>query len=224
MDSQDFLYRIASFRHVVDLFENRQLHFTMPQAWDDPFEQIVEYSKGECVFAQCWTKRESSDAMWRIYSADRMSLSMRTTRAKLKHALDVAKAQVPMDFLVEDVEYLSKRDPVTEASRRVHEAERSGTVSLGVMRALLLKRAAFDHEEEVRAVVHVDSNGQYGRLGPSFRLPVDPHALIDELVFDPRADSIFMSVVSHYLRSRLCFEGKIGRSDLYEQSPEFVVV
>jgi hypothetical protein len=90
------LFRIMSFRHVIDMFEAKSLHMSMPWSWDDPYEKLVDYSRQERVFAQCWSKRETSDAMWRIYSPDRMGLCVRTTRARLTQVLQSARATTPI--------------------------------------------------------------------------------------------------------------------------------
>lgn len=223
--SQDlnYLFRIASFRHVIDLFESKYLHLSRPSGWDDPYEQLVEHSRRENVFAQCWSKRETSDAMWRIYSPDRMGLCVRTTRGRLAQALENAKATVPTQYDVMQVEYLPDVAAVERANTLVLDAEAAEQTARGAMAALFVKRAAFDHEAEVRAVVHLLGDSPYGAVGPVLRLPIDPYELVDHIVFDPRADPIFMRMCTHHLRTSVSFTGQITRSTLYDKS-EYTIV
>ena len=217
-------FRIASFRHVVDLFDSKCLHLSRPSDWDDPYEQLVEYSRQENVFAQCWSKRASSDAMWRIYSPDRMGLCIRTTRGRLVQALENANATVRLQYSVMQVEYFPDAAAVERASALVHDAVAANQTARGAMAALFVKRAAFDHEAEVRAVVHIIEESPYGPAGHVLHLPIDPHELVDQIVFDPRADPIFVRICTHYLRTRAAFTGQITRSMLYEKSQYTIAV
>ena len=223
-DDANLLFRITSFRHVVDMFEARQLHLSHPSAWDDPYERLVEHARQESVFAQCWSKRETSDAIWRIYSSDRMGLSIRTTRSRLAQALEEANSTTPIEYCVMEVEYLADAAAVSRASVLVHDARSAGETVRGAMASLLIKRAAFDHEAEVRAIVHLLGDSPYGGAGPVLRLPIDPHRLVDQIVFDPRADPIFMRMCVHYLRNSLNYAGEITRSRLYDQNDYAIVV
>ena len=174
MGDPNSLYRIMPFRHVVDMFDARMLHLSSPASWEDPYEQLVQHGRQDSVFAQCWSTRETSDAMWRIYSPDRMGLSVRTSRSRLVQALEVANQTVPLQYSVMSVKYLSESETVERVNALAHEAEAAEATTRGAMAALFVKRAAFDHEAEVRAVVHLLGNSQYGAPGPSLRLPIGP--------------------------------------------------
>jgi hypothetical protein len=223
-DDTNLLFRITSFRHVIDMFEAKHLQLSHPSAWDDPYERLVEHARQESVFAQCWSKRETSDAIWRIYSPDRMGLSIRTTRSPLAQALEEANATTPIQYFVMEVKYLAEAAAVERANVLVHDAESAGQTVRGVMASLLVKRAAFDHEAEVRVIVHLLGDSPYGGAGPMLRLPIDPHRLVDQIVFDPRADPVLMRMCTHYLRNSLNYKGEITRSRLYDKSEYMIVV
>lgn len=216
------LYRIMSFRHVIDMFDTSRLRLSMPSTWDDPYEKLVEYSRQEMVFAQCWSKHETSDALWRIYSSDRMGLCVRTTRSRLNKALQDVQEVVPLDFRIDDVEYLPDPDAVERASALVHDAETSGNLAQGVLASLFIKRAAFAHEAEVRAAVHL--RGSRDNYSPQLFLTANPHFLLDRVEFDPRADPVFIRICTHYLQTAACFEGEISRSTLYDKSDCMIIV
>ena len=88
--------------------------------------------------------------------------------------------------------------------------------------AIFLKRKAFDHEEEVRVVLHARQMPDCTIGPPSIRVQVDPHDLIDQITFDPRLSDAMMRVFWRYLRDQLKFSGHLGRSLLY--SPEAIAI
>jgi hypothetical protein len=162
--------------------------------------------------------------MWRIYSSDRMGLCIRTTRSRLTQVFEAARAATPFDFCIGDVEYLPDAKAVDRADSLVHQAEAAAQTANGVIASLFIKRAAFDHEAEVRAVVHLLGESQYVRHGCTLWLPIDPHQLVDRIEFDPRVDPTFARMCTHYLKTVANFEGHIGRSTLYDESEWIIVV
>ena len=82
-----YLYRIIRFERFVPMLRDNEWHFAHPSVWEDPFEVRVTNALSNAVFAQCWCRDGVSDAMWRIYSPDRLSVRIRTTEQKLKLAL-----------------------------------------------------------------------------------------------------------------------------------------
>src|SRR5688572_1778461 len=81
------LYRIMRFERVVQIFESRSIFFAHPSTWEDPYETQVKHPLANQVFGQCWCTRGVSDAMWRIYSPDRMGVRISTTTKKLRTLL-----------------------------------------------------------------------------------------------------------------------------------------
>lgn len=201
------------FKHLVDMLESRELFFASPTSWDDPFERILQHRGTPWTFAQCWCKRAVSDAMWRIYSSDRTAVRIRTTRDKLRDLGPRIRATHFAQFRVDDVRYDSAREIASELDQIAHGL-RVKFDSTRAVDALFLKRDAFDYEAEVRAVVYLTKPGGT-RKGAHLRLRVDPHRLIDSVLFDPRADDTYIKVASHYLRTALHFEGPISKSILY---------
>jgi hypothetical protein len=159
--------------------------------------------------------------MWRIYSADRTSLRIRTTRHKLEKALIAAQRANSFEFLIEDVEYKTSR----LVDLHISQVARDLRIEYNVRRAedaLLVKRDAFDHEEEVRVIVHdqtaIDAGDRSG-----FKVGIDPHEIIDSIYFDPRADDAFMDLCTQYFTRSIGFKGQIARSGLYRLREPVVV-
>jgi hypothetical protein len=217
-----FLYRILSFKHVVDMFESKELYFALPSSWDDPYEKILVHKRSHAFFAQCWCKKAVSDAMWRIYSQDRTAIRICTTRAKLRAALNAVKESHDLDHMIKDVEYVQ----ASKIDGRIAKIARTLTANFEIKRAadaLVLKRDAFDHEEEVRVLVNDRGATEDSERRMFVRVPVDPHVLVENIYFDPRADEAFERICTYYLQKKLLFKRKIGKSALYRIRDPVVV-
>ena len=206
----------------MDFLESKELHFVSPSQWEDPYERILVHKRSHAIFAQCWSKKAASDAMWRIYSADRTAVRIRTTRAKLQRELSSHKASSEVDFLIGDVGYL----PSAEVNTRIAAVAtdlKQNYQSRRAADALLAKREAFDHEAEVRVIIHDRRLTARTRLRPFYRLPIGTEGLIDSIFFDPRADDAFVKMATYYLVNSLNFEGTISKSALYRVREPVIV-
>lgn len=199
--------------HVVDLFETRELYFASPESWDDPYEKVLRHKGSSFAFAQCWCTKAVSDAMWRIYSPDRTAVRIRSTRSKVLAIGARIKATTHATFRLDEVEYLpvsdinSKLDTLAADLRQTFSMKRATD-------ALFYKRDAFDFESEVRAIAFLQPKKD--TTAPDhLRVRIDPHAFVDSILFDPRADPTYVQMVTFYLRKALNFQGPISRSALY---------
>ena len=79
------LYRIFSFQRLEEIFQENKLTLVKPRLWEDPFENFILNSTGyladgrefqigfrDNFYGQCWSLTIESDAMWRIYSPEKM--------------------------------------------------------------------------------------------------------------------------------------------------------
>lgn len=210
----DSIYRILKFQYLVDFFESGELYFAPPASWEDPYEKILLHCRSHAFYAQCWCKRAVSDAIWRIYSPDRTSVRIKATRAKLQVLLKEAKQDDNFDFLIEDVEYMPPRI-VDQKIAMIGKELKTKFNSRKAAGALLLKRDAFDHEAEVQVIVHDKSASDTSKAKPSIRIKVDAHALVESILFDPRAENVFVRLCTFYIQNKLRFRQKVGKSSLY---------
>ncbi len=170
------LYRFTTFQAVVDMNQRKQLTLVSPSLWLDPYEGYVyaavktaegrkrvaaELAKhmqpvpaegalqlltilDSLYFVQCWSRKPESDALWRIYSHDNMSVRIE---------VDQASFSLLEYVFVDNVIYL----PNLNLESEVRELLSADGLSLHGRRALLTKRDAFQHEEEVRIIVQGDT-------------------------------------------------------------------
>lgn len=215
------LYRIMSFHHVVRLFENNELFFARPSQWADPYETRLVHSAADRVFAQCWCSNGVSDAMWRIYSPNHLGVRIATSTRKLREALLKAAEVRNMTVRLGDVRYVSQHDIQLEA-RKIHGDLQ---VNYSVERAsdlLFLKRSAFSHEDEYRALLTVDTpNVDAEAIG--LKVPVNPHKLIDNILVDPRAPKELADALIYYFKNHIGYKRRVSPSVLYKMPTPLVV-
>ncbi len=220
--SDPSLYRILPFHRVAQIFEQQRLHFAHPSMWPDPYETKLRHRDSDRVFAQCWCKRGVSDAMWRIYSPDSLGVRIRTTRPLLTTALKTAAGLLGVRTIIKHVKYLPESDLSHEVEAIADELAQQHDYKLAC-EPLFMKRRAFHHEAEVRAVIYVPSNCETALEG-GVKLPVDPHLLIQSILVDPRAPIEFVRAYKHYLSERLGYAGRVGQSALYADTEPLEVL
>lgn len=214
------LYRIMSFNHVVQLLENNELFFSRPSLWADPYETRLVHSAADRVFAQCWCTSGISDAMWRIYSSEHLGVRISTTTRKLREALERAANIRNMSVRLGDVEYVSPHE-LRLASNKIYKDLQA---SYSVERAsdlLFLKRSAFSHECEYRALLTVDNPNDREKTG--LIVPVDAHHLVDNILVDPRAPKELADALIFYFKNKVHFKRRVSISVLYKKPTPLVL-
>jgi len=215
------LYRIMDFAKVVQIFEKKELYFANPGSWDDPYEQHIKHSKNHAIFAQCWSRRPISDAMWRIYSQHGMGVRISTTNHKLSTALKAAAQSKKYRYRVARVEYKPQADLIVEARKIASDLNAQFQISRAVD-ALYMKREAFQHEVEWRAALYSKSE-ETSKDQKGFIVPVNPHQFIDRILLDPRAPDELVRAFKFFFENQLKYNGSVQRSALY-QSPETIEI
>ncbi len=218
------IYRIISLERLLELFVTGQNILVKPALWEDVFEnfilkspvqlqsgEIVEYNYYDRMYGQCWTLDNASDAMWRIYSSDKSGLRIRTTIRKLTESLYSAQTSLSdVRCCVGKVDYLTENELMDIANTTFDD---SGIGVYELFRSLLVKRKAFLHEYEVRALYEeFDDDGFSNDL---FKYSIEPHNFIDQIMIDPRRSYSEFEVIEKIIRKATGFKGEIKRSPLY---------
>jgi hypothetical protein len=190
------------------------MHFAHPSSWDDPYERVVLHERSTAIFAQCWSHKAISDAMWRIYSPHAHGVRLGTTRHLLEQALSEAeKENDKLRFKIKKVEYLYQKALDSKLDEVCASLKESYTFS-NAIQPLFLKRQAFEHEKETRVVVYnpafLKSPGAKG-----ITIKIDPFKLIRSIWIDPRAPDSIVEAYKYYLKDKLGFPGNVQKSQLY---------
>jgi hypothetical protein len=216
INKSTFLYRTIRFDHLVQIFRDRQLYFSNPSQWDDPYETRLNHPAFQTVAAQCWCKHSVSDAMWRIYSPHQLGVRIKTTKDVLLEQLggsleDSNRYSWRMDEVVYDPQRI-----IDDKLKALAESLQDRNDYAKVLDSLFWKRRAFVHEAEVRAVV-------FDKIAKQpithVHVPIDPDRLIKSVLFDPRASKEMVDVYTHYLKNKLGYQGRISQSALYKKKP-----
>ena len=226
-----YIYRIFTKDRLFQLFRDRKNVLVWPSKWEDPFENFVLKSPvqtegGEMgtfafhddFYGQCWTLLQASDAMWRIYSPNKDAVRVRTTIEKLGRNLSEPLGQwAHVQAFIGKVEYRSDR-ALREFSGSIFK---NGLNAEALARSLLIKRSAFRHEREIRLLYLEKENVKHP--DGLFRYAVDPHALIDQIMIDPRLTLCEAEAFKREIRAKTGFKGSIKRSLLYAPPKDFII-
>lgn len=213
------IYRIISLERLLELFVTKKNTLVKPKTWEDVFEnfirqrrgEIAEYNLHDRMYGQCWTLQKASDAMWRIYSSDKKGLRIRTTIRKLAESLGNSQPSLPdVRCRIGKVEYLSEKKLMEVANSTFDD---SGIGVDELFRSLLVKRRAFVHESEVRAIYYEIDDISFSN--DLYRYEIDPHYLIDQIMIDPRRSYEEFIGIKKIIQETTGFRGKIKRSLLY---------
>ena len=152
------------------------------------------------IFGQCWTKKSESDALWRIYSHENMSVRIEIPRS------DILKLSKVYDY---DVEYVEEMNLENEIKKIF--IDRGNSFSLN--KAVCTKRKAFNHEEEVRLLSNIYNNNFL--LQKNKRISFSHiEGFIKSILLNPLAPSWFESTLSKYCD--LNGINYLGKSKLYD--------
>ena len=210
------LYRIIRFDRLVQMLKSDEWHFAHPSEWEDPYEMRLTSALSHALLAQCWCRRGVSDAMWRIYSQDKLGVRVRTTKRKLQTALLAALATRDIGFRISNVQYLNELEYVGRASKIQADLKRRPTFNRASAH-LFLKRVAFEHEAETRVVIF-DTTLPSESSTKSVKLRMNSRQLIDSVFVDPRAPEEFLEAYRYLLKDQLRFSGSVKKSLLYQSN------
>lgn len=230
------VYQILPVKYLIKVFRNKMLRFNnILQAWEDPYELFMFKQKftiegfSNCsisldlqkkYYGQCWSLNKDSDAMWRIYSPDKESVRIKTTVGKMIEVLNQTRGMMWIEPIFGVVKYLSQ-DKITEWLLKTQNEEKL-CIFKCLSDSLFVKREEFEHEKEVRFLIH---NATFGDTPISdnvhddyIDMQVEPSMFIEEVALDPRlSDEDFED--RKVLLSSITGNIPICKSDLYFFEP-----
>jgi hypothetical protein len=165
---------------------------------DDGRIEMPIYSSHQDMFGQCWSLIEDSDALWRIYSPNGKGLMIQTTAKKFLLIKEI------MHGLLGRMDY-SNFDNIKDFPQDLLEMA-------------LIKRKAFEHEQEVRLITHADMVKGEWTGNPYISIDLNPLEFIEKIVIDPRADDRFVTAIVKYCK-RAGFKITPTKSSLYSFDP-----
>jgi hypothetical protein len=164
----DWLKALASKPEEIQTYRDQVLaNFREAASQDQKYRMAVIETVS---FFHCWHMNDAeSDAMWKIYDKGAGGVAIRSTVGKLKKSFDAAPDN---SIFLGKIRYYMGSD------------ENPPNTEIYIWQ-FMRKRAAFEHEKEVRAVVIGDTNV---RGQPGLKIPVDVDELISSVVISPYAE------------------------------------
>ena len=224
------IYHYARWHWIAESIKRGSITLNDPlRCWSDPTEWLwtnwIRKNVADTVLCMCWTRTCRSEALWRLErsadehesderkwpSLDRTIVRIRSSFDRLNKAIidsvDLREQLQGKSFLV-PIKYL--RDH--EVERRFDRLANTKGVAQEAAFALSFKRYPYRYEREIR-LVHVTKlpGDPSGRTA----VHVDPNALIDQIMVDPRADVALAAQVRREARSA-GFKNDVLHSRLFE--------
>lgn len=155
------------------------IRFVEPPSWDDQYESrfySADYTRinpapdnTPKLYATCFTPREESEPAWQIYNRDKEGVGQRCVQFRLNQIglrKELIKNLKDCTIVEGRVEYKSKYDIQTlhlsTNEKGNHSEEFDKYFSFfaldNFIKLLLLKRTAFEHEQEVRIFIIYDND------------------------------------------------------------------
>ena len=191
------LYKHMPLENALRTLKNKSLWFANPATWADPFEKRfleAKYTKGGKertfnwpgrVFCTCMTQTQSSEAYWNAYSHGEIVIELRIIREKLIEELK--KQATKYDIFIGKVEYMKTAD-IKKTELKDIPFNPPLKVDLNTpefaARLFLLKRIAFQYEDEIRIILLKKSKTQ--ESGINIEYTCKNTDLISRIVLDPR--------------------------------------
>ena len=219
------IYRFISFESFVDIVQRKSLAFVSPSKWEDPYEsfifkairtddgrsEVIEILRQlrqdthidildnfeHIVKGQCWTQISESDALWRIYSYDNMSVRIEVDIENMKKLKNVK---------LFEVNYYEKLDLAKEVEQILSEDKNS----ISLFKAFCNKRDSFEHEKEIRLLTDIKTPNSDSIEYISFK---DIEGFIKSVMLHPLAPNWFNDTLKEFCKlNNLEY---IGKSKLY---------
>lgn len=228
--------KFIPLERALNLLNTRKLWFANPREWSDPFERRfidATYAGGtkfawkDRVYCSCFTNNATSEASWNAYSKGDICIKFVIDRQELLNVLNNYLAANPHNQVYFDkVEYMQARSitkPLLKIPFRTHLTACAKVTSMEFKeRLLLLKRKAFEYEDEYRAII-VKPKASKSK-GILVDIP-NMHTLIKKVMIGPSVGDDTFSMLKKFFLNTYGFAAKdIERSDLYKTLPSSIII
>lgn len=235
------IFKYIKIEHLLKMFESQEFWVSKVNSWEDVYENYFlksifvtrdgirgsGLSESERIYGQCWTLKEESDAMWRIYSHDKNSVKVRTTAEKLMDLIYISDQDMATSFIGK-VNYRAQADIENDFQEMYRKGEAISDYSNGMnyfmIDSLITKRKEFEHEEEVRIIKMITDDKPLPNPEDHIKIALDPNFFFDEIVLDPRITDNEEIQLKKAIESKGADSRKIRKSSLYSFTPQTIII
>lgn len=226
------VYRIYPMHRFLELLNDKRLTLVRPKLWNDPMESIIFESSFNVAgersyslkykdnyFAQCWTLKYESFALWNEYAPLQNGVRVRTKLGKLIEQLKAHTHQGVDTWFVGKVDYLS----MDQIKKWIGEnlpyvkAVCMPTIPFGHIYSLLIKLNQYSHENEVRIIFNSNSDNIINASDTYNEVLIEPSELFDRLLLDPRMPTNIYKIFKDELIRYGFKSDQVIRSGLFDE-------
>jgi len=213
--NQLFLFKAKHLEDSYEAFLLKQLIWKEDGSENYPFPELSL----ENFFIQSWTFLEESYLLWNAYAPNKDGIIVKSTIGKMIELFlknDVSWGK----FFLGKIEYWSQIEIIKYfEDKKIVNKLVSGNGFEVLIKSLLIKRKAFEQEDEVR-LIYVSSHNhgkdqKISQHGFTFESRHLFNELASEIILDPRIESIRYASISDLIK-KIGYTGKISKSTLYD--------
>lgn len=207
-----YIFKYMGLSYAIESIDDDSLWFANPEKWNDPFESYFinnAYDTGDCpcdfplknnLYACCFSTISRSEAQWKMYSDNGMSLMFEIDVEKLLRKLDTLSDNY--DVYVGKVVYLTTKDLLSVNVSDILKAGGFDSSQSDLEKALYLmlcKRKAFEYESEIRIFCVPQLSGVAVKDG--VRIKVNLTEITRRYTISPVSKSL-QNGIKHLLKSK----------------------
>jgi len=214
------IWKFLDFTKFISLLETRSLYFSRSDKLPDPHEGVYgkfgkihrpvignavnperqklydNYKKiRQSVFLNCWHENEhESAAMWDLYLKSNEGIAIQSTFKKLTGCFGVSGRP---NIHIGRVKYL--------------DYQKENLPTGNDLRLFMHKRKSFEHENEIRALIHDENDSEKNGIF----VPVDVPALIEKIYVAPTAEYWILDLVKS-ITKKYELNNEVIKSSLFD--------
>lgn len=215
--NQKLLYKYMPLEQALMTLEGRYLWFANPTTWNDPFEKrFIEckyYDGNEernflwknRIFCICMSQTMVSEAAWQVYSSGKIGVQFRIKRDVLLKQLELMENNY--DIYIGKMEYMKTEDIMKNLSQIPFNPAPAKDINTDTFaaRLFMLKRVAFQYENEIRILlVSKDKEPGY-RKGIKMPYRCKNTDMIQRIVLDPKLEKMTFEMIENVLVDKYKF-------------------
>ena len=235
---------LTIFREIYDKKKKTKIapqtiRFVEPPSWDDQYESrfySANYAQIDNspesypkLYATCFTPREESEPAWQIYNRDKEGLGKRCVQFRLNQIglrKELIKNLKDCTIVEGRVEYKSKYDIQTlhlstnEKGNHSKEFDKyfSSFALDNFINLLLLKRTAFEHEQEVRIFIIFDNDKSHKastKKDATLKdIPLNWLSMLEGVKVDSKCSDIEMELLQDEINQLIDNSGILDKKNL----------
>lgn len=174
-------------------------------------EEFEEYAKSirDRTYGISFTRKDESDALWRVFSPNKSGVQLKTTVSKLKNAIESGENYCM--YVIGKISY-----------EKLRPASIDGTDLDDIsLQPFFIKDVPFEHEQEVRLVaMSIKESKNEINWPKSIKIPIGA-SLISKVTIDPRAEDWIVNAIMSYCKGNSWLNGiPVNQSLLYRKREE----